>query len=411
MIATSVLSACGPVVSHTPTRVRVQVRPRESLVDQPLSVVITGLRAGQDVRVAVTSVDADGVQWASNARFRCVTRGTVDLATSPSLGGSYIGLDPMGIISAMTPVGHRATAYFWGFKENLFRLTVYVGGRAVAVTSFERRAVALGVTIHAETLAAEGFIGQYWAPPKSRSRGTAVIEFGGSEGGLDGQLLGAALASIGYPTLDVAYFGEPGLPRTLSHIPLEYFAGAVKWLGAQPGVSHQKIFVLGGSRGSEAALLLGVYYPALVHGVIAVSPSNVALCSYPSCSGPAWTLHGRALPYTTQFNDPAPTDNPQAVIPVQNIKGPIFLACGGDDRVWDSCAYARAIMARLSARHNAYTHVLYSYPTAGHGIDTLVPYEPVRVTAGTEDLLGAASQSNQIAEAELWPHVLSFLAA
>jgi len=32
-----------------------------------------------------------------------------------------------------------------------------------------------------------------------------VLEFGGSEGGLDGHLLGGARASAGYPTLNIAY--------------------------------------------------------------------------------------------------------------------------------------------------------------------------------------------------------------
>ena len=67
------------------------------------------------------------------------------------------------------------------------------------------------------------------------------------------------------------------------------------------------------SRGSEAALLLGVYYPHLVHAVAAVVPSSVALCSYPLCDGPAWTLHGKPVPYTRQLR----TVDDQAQLRVQ----------------------------------------------------------------------------------------------
>jgi pimeloyl-ACP methyl ester carboxylesterase len=86
----------------------------------------------------------------------------------------------------------------------------------------------------------------------------------------------AVLASRGHPALAVAYFGLPGLPATLTRIPLEYFATALRWLARQPGVNSDRIIVVGTSRGSEAAQLLGVHYPDLVHSVVALSPSSVA---------------------------------------------------------------------------------------------------------------------------------------
>src|ERR1039458_4212970 len=75
----------------------------------------------------------------------------------------------------------------------------------------------------------------------------------------------ALVPTNAYPALGVAYSAEPGLPQTLSRIPLEYFAGALRWLARQPGVDPARIAVLGVSRGSEAAQLPGVYYPNLVH--------------------------------------------------------------------------------------------------------------------------------------------------
>ena len=96
--------------------------------------------------------------------------------------------------------------------------------------------------------------------------------------------------------LDLAYFGEPGLPATLKDIPLEYFARALRWLDRQPQVLKGHTYVMGASRGSEAALLLGAHYPTLVHGVIANSPSDVSFESFPRGGSAAWTLHGRPVP-------------------------------------------------------------------------------------------------------------------
>lgn len=412
-----VVAICGSVTlascasPNSSPSMAIAVRPDSSLFDQPISIVISRLPARALVTVTCTSTDGKGVRWRSVARFRSTVGGVVDLATAPSLGGSYRGVEPMGIVSSMAPVGGGAGVYFWAEQGNTFQLGVRVGTGATASASSTRRALAPGVAARTETLANEGFIGQLWAPASGHFRQPAILEFGGSEGGLDGQLVGAALADAGYPTLDIAYFGEPGLPRTLSDIPLEYFARALRWLRSQPGVDGSKVFVLSGSRGSEAALLLGVHYPALVSGVIASSPSDVAICAYPGCTGPAWTLNGRPLPYTKEFDTPEPTDNPAAVIPVQEIRGPVFLDCGGADKVWTSCPYARAIMARLASHNFPYPHVLYAYPRAGHFIDFLVPYEPLKLAAASADVLGAGPQSNQIARASLWPHILSFLAS
>jgi dienelactone hydrolase len=217
----------------------------------------------------------------------------------------------------------------------------------------------------------------------------------------------AMRASSGYPTLGVAYFGEPGLPKTLSRIPLEYFARALSWLARQPGVDLARIAVLGISRGSEAAQLLGVYYPGLVHAVIASVPSNVALYPYPGCTGPAWTLHGRALPYTSETDDPSPAGDPAAVIPDQRIQGPVFLDCGEADQTWTSCPYSQAILGLLDAHHDHWTHVLYAYPGAGHSVGSLIPYE-AEAPASTGP--GPSYAADQEADALLWPHLLHFLA-
>jgi hypothetical protein len=58
-------------------------------------------------------------------------------------------------------------------------------------------------------------------PASAPARRPALLIFGGSEGGLSGTLIAALLAAHGYPALALAYFNAPGLPATLSDIPLE----------------------------------------------------------------------------------------------------------------------------------------------------------------------------------------------
>jgi dienelactone hydrolase len=402
--------------SPPPEHVSVTVRPGSSAADQAVHIEVTGLRAGQQATVQVTSTDSQGVPWISSATYRADAGGGVDPDRAAPLSGSYQGVSGMGPVWSMhvaDPDAFKAEndgEFYWSQHGSFtFTVTVRAGRATVARTSFQRRLAAVPESIQRETLATDGFAGYYEQPAGGPPRRAAVLLLGGSEGGLPGPLVAAMLAGQGYDVLGVAYFGLPGLPSTLSGIPLEYFARALRWLARQPGVDPTKIAVLGVSRGSEAAQLLGVHYPGLVHAVIASVPSDAAICSYPGCRTAAWTLGGKPLPYTADFGNPAPSDNPAAVIPDQRIDGPVFLDCGEADRTWPSCPYARAILSRLDHYHDRWTHVLYAYPGAGHLVGALVPYEPLGPPA-----LGSAVPSAtafQEAEPALYQHLLGFLAA
>ena len=388
------------------------VTPASGMFDVPVHMVVSGVGSKRIVTVSVRSVDGGGHVFTARANFRSDAAGRVDLAMATASGSSYQGVDPMGLIEAMRPLSGASSRYDWRGGPHRFEVTVSVGRSRIGSSEFVRRWVAPGVAVSNESIAATGFDGQFWMPSAGGSRRPAVLEFGGSEGGLHGQLIGAALAAAGYPTLDIAYFGVSGLPPTLAKIPLEYFAHALRWLAAQPEVFKDRIYVLGGSRGSEAALLLGVHYPALVHGVIASSPSDLSFGSYPSRGSAAWTFHGRAVPYSTAGVDLGAVNDPAAEIPVQRIRGPVFLDCGTADEIWSSCAYALRIDSRLNAARFPYPHVLYRYQGAGHHVNTLVPYEP---GDGFADLIEPLAEGNTLfananAHARLWPRLLSFLA-
>jgi dienelactone hydrolase len=352
----------------------VTVTPRTSVADQPVQIRVAGLVGGQRATVQVSSTDAAGVRWQASAVYRADAAGEIDLNSAAVLSGSYSGVSGMGLIWSMQPTKTPPLgAYSWGSAPRTFAVSVNAGGARVASGEFQRTMSQAHLTQQDESVSADGFMGQYWHAGTTTTRRPAVLVLDGLPGGMP-TVLPAMLAASGYPALGVAYFKEPGLPQTLSDIPLEYFAKALTWLAHQPGVDPSAIAVLGISRGSEAAQLLGVYYPSLVHAVIGSVPSNAANCSYPSCAGPAWTLHGE------------------------------------DDQAWTSCPYGQAIVSLLDDHHDQWSHVLYPYPKAGHGVGSLVPYEPYGpATVAAE---GAISfQADQEADAQPWPRLLSFLAS
>jgi dienelactone hydrolase len=423
------------------------VSPKLSAADAPLTIRVSGLQPGAKVTLALTSVDAAGNLWSSSNIYSASSAGTADPAISPSLryveAGLGSAIDPMGPVDFMSaptlssgldpiwPFGlmsrhggassTQAPPWYWWAKCSLslhgqhgctwskplsFTFTATSGKAHASVTV--QRGPALPVAASFESVAATGFYGVFWQPPASQDNHVGIVEFGGLSGGINIPV-GAMLAARGYPTLDLAYFGEPGLPQAPKGLSLEYFAKALHWLGRQPGIDPRRLWVMGWSMGSEAALLLGVDYPSLVHGVVGLAPNDVADCSMGEGS-PVWTFRGKPVPCTNQFNNTHPTDNPAAVIPVARIHGPVLLECGEPDTTWASCAHSKAMMAELAAAHDTYPHELLDYPDAAHGLGMLLPYYPGLATAEAFFGLGGDSAvADPLARADQWPKLLAFL--
>ena len=364
--------------------VRLVVTPPTSLLDQAVNVHVVGLHPRQTITLVTETKDVLGKLWRSRLAYRADQHGRVNTHGH------------MRLLWALEPI--RKSAEPSPFIPTVGPTTVTIravaGKRTLATGSLVRRAGA-HVTRTDATLAREGFVGAYFAPG-TRARRPAVLQLGGAQGSY-GYFPAAVLAGHGYPTLSLAYFNEPGLPKTLKEIPLEYFAKALRWLGAQPGVDPNRILVYGVGRGAEAALLLGATYPELVHGVIASSPSADVLGAYPG-PGAAWTLGGKPV-----------LEGP---IPVWQIPGPV-LAFGGGKDLYYSSAYAVHELVERSAEHGRHNVVVRVYPDAGVGVGFGIPNLPTYgrvIKLGNHYIgVGGTPGANVRAWAASWPLVLRFV--
>lgn len=275
-----------------------------------------------------------------------------------------------------------------------------------------------------------GLYGEFYLPEGASAPLPALILLGGSEGGIDTiSAMAPSFALEGYAVLALAYWGEIGLPQTLEEIPLEYFDVAVEWLKAQPGVQTDAIGVMGWSRGSEAALLLGARNPD-IRAVGAIAPSGVVWQGLdfadPMNMGPAWTAAGEPLPFMTPdaglyvpggamkpMFDSAMIQagaHPEAEIPVERINGPVLLISGGDDAMWPSAAFADRITARLE--REGFPHAVENlvYPEAGHVVFVGAPDGMMARSTGTmqSPMFGGSAAANAAAWADNWPRTLAF---
>jgi hypothetical protein len=277
-----------------------------------------------------------------------------------------------------------------------------------------------------------GLYGAFYRP-QTQDRVPAIILLGGSEGGIDTiSAMATSFAQAGYGALALAYWGEVGLPQTLEAIPLEYFDAAVDWLQGRPGVQADSIGVMGWSRGSEAALLLGARNPA-IKAVGAIAPSGIVWSGLDFADfvnvEAAWTADGAPLPFMTtdaalyvpggamtpMFEAAiAQADaRPETEIPVERINGPVLLISGGDDALWPSATFAQRIQDRL--KDAAFPHAVESlvYPEAGHVVFVGAPDGMMARTMGSmqNPMMGGSLEADAAAWADNWPRTLAFFEA
>jgi pimeloyl-ACP methyl ester carboxylesterase len=383
-----VASGCGGA-AHRPA---LQVNPAASVEDQPIATDASGFSPGQRVTLTMRSTDVKGVRFASHATFRADKHGAIHVGTA--------------LIASMTATS-PTTYDFWSSEPRTFRLTAAVNGRVRASTTFTRRWSRLRSTRRQLTVAKDGIVGSFYAPAGARHR-AAVLMFGGSEGG-DNPFTADRIGAHGIPALYLRFFDAPGVPNRLVNIPLEYFRSALLWLERQRSVDPRRVSIVTGSYGSEAALLLGIHYPDLIHKIVATVPSSTVTCGIAGahrdvhrCLGSPWTFDGRPVPFTRLFDEVDPFDEPRAAIPVERIRAQLMLACGGEDSTWTSCPYANAIVARR--RKAGETTTLYTYPRAGHFVGSpAFAYEP-----GAEGSDTSVPWTERGRE-DLWPRVLAFV--
>lgn len=214
--------------------------------------------------------------------------------------------------------------------------------------------------------------------PKVAGKVPVVIAFGGSDGGLHGgNANGELLAPHGMAVLALAYFKADGLSPTLDQIPLEYFVSAIDFLGTVPAVDSEKIGVVSGSRGSEAAVLLASIDPR-VKSLVVTTPSKVAWYGMTKPRS-AWTFKGKDIPALSlgldskapnlsRFDEALKNEENvgKSLFAFEKINGPILLVSAENDQVWPSSRMARDIETYLRQRSFKHSVKHDAYPT-GHG--------------------------------------------
>ena len=207
-------------------------------LDAEITVRVLNASPGRPVKVTARSTDAKGQAWHSAATFIADESGTVDLRRDQPLpGSSYAAADQMGLVWSMRPDGPPdPQAVRDRLAPQQLDLLAQAGGGSPATGQVSRLFVPDGLT--RTPVREHGLVGVLYRPAGSRPL-PAVLMLGGAEGGLH-EDDAALLAAHGYVVLALAYYGMPGLPQTLTGIPVEYFGTALNYLRDRADVAARQ---------------------------------------------------------------------------------------------------------------------------------------------------------------------------
>jgi dienelactone hydrolase len=422
----------GPTAAGDKPAPRFEITPKVWFVgDSKLDIRIVNLKPHQKVTVISQT-------------------GTKEVLVSRPIEGVADGKGEFDLRGTDKPSPKTGAPFriLWDTKENLtveplkerteIRFRAEVDGKTVATGTLKLN---LGTIEDPKVIFKDvkerGLHGVLFLPP-GQGPFPGVLLFGGSEGKMSQTMKAAVLAKHGFACLTVAYFdkkGVPGLPQQLVDIPLEYFETAISYLKEHKQVRGDRIAVMGGSRGGEAALLLGSMFPDL-KAVVAYAPSHVVWGGWPiadedrknKTNRPAWTYKGKPVSYVSRTlsveeekrlteNDPFDRrplfveylkDKKMvndATIQVEKINGPILMITGTDDKLWPAVDMANSVMKRVEVRNHPYfkqsQHL--TYEGCGHAI--ALPLRQAKVLPDQ----GGSVEGNSFAAWDSWPKVVRFL--
>ncbi|XP_007886309.1 acyl-coenzyme A thioesterase 1 [Callorhinchus milii] len=426
---------CRPHSTAAPGRpcredsVKLSATPKSGLTDEEIHIEVTGLCPRQPVTLRVLVSNDRGHFFDSCAQYQADSRGVVDLRRAPSLGGDYVGVEPMGLLWSLSPAAMERPYQRLIAKDPA---TCPMGVEIFVHDGHSGSGVLPGL------LLAKDKVERWFAKPglrkirlrEGRLRGTlfmppgdgpfpGVIDMFGDVGGLT-EFRSCLLASRGFCALALPYFGFEDLPMNMKEFHLEYFESAANYLQKYPKVKGPGIGVLGSSKGGDLALSMATFLPN-VAATVCISSCNANTES--ELHYKDWTKRGLTydmdkivllktgiLNIYESLENPMAEKNKDTIIPIEKAEGQFLFVVGEDDKIWKSSYFAEQAIKRLK-EHGKSNYELLSYPGAGHHIEPpCSPYCYARIDRlfGLPIVGGGNAKDHAHAQQDSWQKIQNF---
>ncbi|KAB7494998.1 Bile acid-CoA:amino acid N-acyltransferase [Armadillidium nasatum] len=247
------------------------VSPKNALYDVRPTIRVEGLKPNKTITLKAQMVEDKGKLLYSNAHFIADKNGVVDVSSSPSLGGSYEGVFPSGLLSTLK----IATGHFeFGniYKNNMHepikvKISLQDGHQHIDSNEEELDGTELNRYMIAEGVQRipirEGNIRGVLYIPNGEGPFPGVIDMFGAVGMLT-ESRAALNASRGIASLCLAYFSYEDLPVSrIRDLDLSYFEEALKFLLSRPNVISDRCGVIGNCFGGYLAYRMALHFNEL----------------------------------------------------------------------------------------------------------------------------------------------------
>ncbi|XP_035490380.2 acyl-coenzyme A thioesterase 1-like [Scophthalmus maximus] len=406
------------------SQVRLRLLPSaRCLFDEPLRLTVAGLRSRQLVALRALATDDKGVAFSSSATYRADAGGDIDLARDPSLSGSYVGVEPAGLLWSLRPdVLHTRFHKKCSLNPHVVNFSVHEGegegeGRMLAQAAGERRLIADGV---GRRPVKEGNVRGVLFTPPGEGPFPAVLDLYTLDLGLS-EKRASLLASRGFVVLTVALYGHDDMPKNIKEVHLDLFEEAIQFLKKQDKVGSKGVGVISLSKSGDLALSIASFLPDVEATVwINGCSANTAFPLYykkkqilpPLMFDIGKLVHTESGAFIGKYvmNSTEAEENKATVVPIERAKGRFLFVAAEDDLNWDSKAYVDEMVERLQ-RHGKENFESVIYPGAGHYLEP--PYGPncpssFHGLAGKPALWGGEASAHAAAEVHLWKKIQEF---
>jgi len=392
--------------------------PIISLIDEIVHITVKNLQPGQNVFLK-SHLNENGNFYAEG-NYIADKGGNVDCMTMVSNGGSYTGVEPMGLVWSLKPEAGYSSGWRIRKKDvtlpHVINLSVLDSeGCVLSVCVMEKYYKSndvLRISVHHGRIRGTLFI-----PNNGLGKYQAIMDLYGSTGGLP-EYRAAILSSRGFLVLALAYSQYEDLPKDLS-VDLEYFEEAIDFL-----TSHKN------SLGNNEIGIISISYGATLAMDIAIISKKVkavVLIGGPFFRNQCIKYRGENLPYSPSLGIESVTfvdnmvnpinihkvaacTNPASVINLHKAKQCSFLIFNGTDDQNNPAESALQIAQNLTNHdHSNYSFHLYS--GAGHLIEP--PYIPfahayLHRIAKKVIISGGNAVEHSHAQEQAWKQILEY---
>ncbi|XP_036405730.1 acyl-coenzyme A thioesterase 1-like [Megalops cyprinoides] len=390
------------------------------LFDEAVLIKVRGLAPEQRVDLTAKLTDDKGVLFKSSAAYRADLSGEIDLGSAPALGGSYTGVEPMGLFCSLKPETPHAK-----LRKTDVLSPCFVD---IEVRSSENREQVLARETNERGFMIEGMRrvpvedgrvrGILFLPP-GPGPFPGVVDMYTLGGGLS-EIRACLLAKQGFAILSLAYYRYKDLPKLPNKFDLEYFEEAIMFLRRQPEVRESGLGILSISKSGDLALSMASFLPGV----------SATVCINACCANTMLPLHYKTMvipPLNTDLTsvkvtesglldvrevlvDPLAEENRGSLIPIERANCRFLFAVSGEDRNWKSDYFAEQAIKRLKD-HGKESWEMVSYPEAGHFLD--VPYMPhcgscMHAAVGRVVVFGGDPCAHSKAQVDLWERIMCF---